>query len=146
LLLLLRRLLDKERIAVAVFALKSFAETLMVHEWVAFLFNEVLHFVDVMASGLLCFEEFFLLDGPEVLFPLSLTTFETARSRQLLLERSLLRLSCLIRLDIVLFEVIKHLAWDFFQSLASQRHRIVRKVTIRNELHNVRRHMLPIPL
>ena len=52
----------------------------------------------------------------------------------------------MVRLDLVLLEVIKHLAWHLFESLLGQCHGIVGKLSERHELDNVCSHMLSIDL
>ena len=60
-----------------------------------------------------------------------------------MLEGATLSFVCWLRPDVMLLEVVQHLAWHLFKGLSGKLHRIVCEVSIRHKLDNIGRHVLP---
>lgn len=91
-------------------------------------------------------QELILLVRPKVILILRVAAAHTTSLGELLLEGAALCLACGVRHDATSLEVVKHLAWDLFQSLLSEHHRIVLEVSERHKLHDIGSHLLPVAL
>ena len=91
-------------------------------------------------------QEFLLLLRPEVIIVLGLSATHATLLLELHLKLATLLLISRVRHNAAPPEVIEHLAWDLFERLLGQHHRVVLEVPEGHKLNDVGGHLLAIAL
>lgn len=123
-------------------------DNIIVHRRHTELLNPTLTLEEVEALVLQILQESLLLLTPKVnlLLLLRVAGTHALLLLKLLGEGAFLSLSSRIRPYIASTEVVKHLAWNFLQSLLGQRHGVIGKLSERHELDNIGSHLLSVDL
>ena len=104
--------------------------------------QEILHLEQIVSLLLHLHQVLFLLFSEKVSLVLGVLATKGSCLGQLLLESPLLGLSGGVGADSILPKEIKHLSWNFLESLFCKLHRIVCKVPEWNKLNDISCHLL----